>query len=630
MSLSTLLEAAKYLDYLQSNNQQIDSLDNTNLKWQSQARAPTGSELKLSEQKPRRRSNSKKGYKASMPPMSLPANFGAQMHAQGVPIPMVNANRNNNNQFANSLSSSLTTCSPLSSTSGFSSNVLLCSAQSPTSSITPSLSSSTSSSCGDIVMQDNDFNTGSQIPSNISVDGNKGKEYVSCNQTHQIRNDNINESGLVFDGNQVSVAGSLPANASSNHNHTQQQYVAGTGAGTHLLAMPSSQAGLSSFMPGHFIRNQNGNLYNGTRIEQLQFSLPGVKSSQQHQLADANSVGINGLQVSGMIGQYNGSEADSPVNSPNVRQPIIMTRLPIILNPMSPNAPQSSMSSQNCASSPTSVSSSYSRHRELHKTLEKNRRAHLRHCFELLRSELPTSEYADKKTSHINIIKSAIKYIMVLAHEEQELKSEMQRLSKVNRQLTENLSSLQMKSPVSSRIDLQQHHLQQQIIDTTSSTSDKVSLGQYQHMLANVKSEREETLESGVKQQPSRELLFSSANIIVSNDNMSKETVNCHNMSLSSSSSSIQKKEGDRKFDFDSLSADEAAAQVVASLAITLPNRPVLTKTSHTEIGPKAPSSGAVVASPQSPSPCGVADDPQAAVETKMLLNSLANKLSLK
>lgn len=49
------------------------------------------------------------------------------------------------------------------------------------------------------------------------------------------------------------------------------------------------------------------------------------------------------------------------------------------------------------------------RHRELHKTLEKNRRAHLRHCFEQLKTELPRSEYSDKKTSHINIIHCAIR-----------------------------------------------------------------------------------------------------------------------------------------------------------------------------------------------------------------------------
>lgn len=94
------------------------------------------------------------------------------------------------------------------------------------------------------------------------------------------------------------------------------------------------------------------------------------------------------------------------------------------------------------ASSPTSSTSSYSRHRELHKTLEKNRRAHLRHCFELLKAELPASECVDKKTSHINIIKSAIRYVITLRQQESEIDDELQRLTKIKNELTENLSKL--------------------------------------------------------------------------------------------------------------------------------------------------------------------------------------------
>lgn len=71
-----------------------------------------------------------------------------------------------------------------------------------------------------------------------------------------------------------------------------------------------------------------------------------------------------------------------------------------------------------------------SRHRELHKTLEKNRRAHLRHCFEQLKTELPKSEYSDKKTSHINIIHCAIRYIQYLKRTEWEYEHEMERLAR--------------------------------------------------------------------------------------------------------------------------------------------------------------------------------------------------------
>lgn len=61
-----------------------------------------------------------------------------------------------------------------------------------------------------------------------------------------------------------------------------------------------------------------------------------------------------------------------------------------------------------------------SRHREMHKTLEKNRRAQLRTCFEELRRELPKSDYSYKKSSHINIIHSAIRYIHTLKRSEWE------------------------------------------------------------------------------------------------------------------------------------------------------------------------------------------------------------------
>ncbi|KAI1288365.1 Max-binding protein MNT [Halotydeus destructor] len=81
-----------------------------------------------------------------------------------------------------------------------------------------------------------------------------------------------------------------------------------------------------------------------------------------------------------------------------------------------------------------------SRHRELHKTLEKNRRAHLRSCFEQLKTELPKSEYSDKKTSHINIIHCAIKYIQYLKRMEWENEHEMERLARTKIRYQNHLS----------------------------------------------------------------------------------------------------------------------------------------------------------------------------------------------
>lgn len=49
--------------------------------------------------------------------------------------------------------------------------------------------------------------------------------------------------------------------------------------------------------------------------------------------------------------------------------------------------------------------------REVHNKLEKNRRAHLRECFEFLRKQLPAND--DKKLSNLGILKNALRYIQV-------------------------------------------------------------------------------------------------------------------------------------------------------------------------------------------------------------------------
>lgn len=105
--------------------------------------------------------------------------------------------------------------------------------------------------------------------------------------------------------------------------------------------------------------------------------------------------------------------------------------------------------------------SSYSRHREMHKTLEKNRRAHLRHCFEILKDELPPSEYNEKKTSHINIISCAIRYIQHLKRIECELEHETERLVRTKirfqnqiAQLKDDLRDLNNKSDIEALLQI--------------------------------------------------------------------------------------------------------------------------------------------------------------------------------
>ncbi|CAK1541403.1 unnamed protein product [Leptosia nina] len=67
--------------------------------------------------------------------------------------------------------------------------------------------------------------------------------------------------------------------------------------------------------------------------------------------------------------------------------------------------------------------------REVHNKLEKNRRAHLKECFEMLKRQLPGTP-DDKKTSNLSILGSAIRYIQVLRRKERECEHEMERLAR--------------------------------------------------------------------------------------------------------------------------------------------------------------------------------------------------------
>ncbi|XP_026474859.1 uncharacterized protein LOC113378531 isoform X3 [Ctenocephalides felis] len=67
--------------------------------------------------------------------------------------------------------------------------------------------------------------------------------------------------------------------------------------------------------------------------------------------------------------------------------------------------------------------------REVHNKLEKNRRAHLKECFELLKDQLPPSP-DEKKASNLSILGSAIRYIQLLRRKERDYENEMERLAR--------------------------------------------------------------------------------------------------------------------------------------------------------------------------------------------------------
>jgi hypothetical protein len=92
------------------------------------------------------------------------------------------------------------------------------------------------------------------------------------------------------------------------------------------------------------------------------------------------------------------------------------------------------------SSSSSSINSRNSGTREVHNKLEKNRRAHLKECFEMLKGQLPSFE--DRKISNLAILRSSLRYIQTLKRKEREFEHEMERLAREKIALQQRLSTL--------------------------------------------------------------------------------------------------------------------------------------------------------------------------------------------
>ncbi|CAG9791604.1 unnamed protein product [Diatraea saccharalis] len=127
--------------------------------------------------------------------------------------------------------------------------------------------------------------------------------------------------------------------------------------------------------------------------------------------------------------------------------------------PSPPSVSSSSGSSSSNCSAPRAGT------REVHNKLEKNRRAHLKECFELLKRHLPATP-DDKKTSNLSILGSAIRYIQVLRRKERECEHEMERLAREKIAAQQRLAAL--KREVSVRASVRPRS-----IDPTSEDKDR-------------------------------------------------------------------------------------------------------------------------------------------------------------
>ncbi|XP_042194530.1 max-binding protein MNT isoform X2 [Callorhinchus milii] len=88
--------------------------------------------------------------------------------------------------------------------------------------------------------------------------------------------------------------------------------------------------------------------------------------------------------------------------------------------------------------------------REVHNKLEKNRRAHLKECFETLKKNIPNLD--DKKTSNLSVLRSALRYIQTLKRKEKEYEHEMERLAREKIATQQRLADL--KNEMSQWMDI--------------------------------------------------------------------------------------------------------------------------------------------------------------------------------
>ncbi|KAJ3589743.1 hypothetical protein NHX12_010586 [Muraenolepis orangiensis] len=87
--------------------------------------------------------------------------------------------------------------------------------------------------------------------------------------------------------------------------------------------------------------------------------------------------------------------------------------------------------------------------REVHNKLEKNRRAHLKECFDTLKKNVPCVD--DKKTSNLSVLRGALRYIQTLKRKEKEYEHEMERLAREKIATQQRLAEL--KSQLSLSLD---------------------------------------------------------------------------------------------------------------------------------------------------------------------------------
>uniref|UniRef100_A0A8C7YM11 Max-binding protein MNT n=1 Tax=Oryzias sinensis TaxID=183150 RepID=A0A8C7YM11_9TELE len=107
--------------------------------------------------------------------------------------------------------------------------------------------------------------------------------------------------------------------------------------------------------------------------------------------------------------------------------------------------------------------------REVHNKLEKNRRAHLKECFETLKKNVPNID--EKKTSNLSVLRSALRYIQTLKRKEKEYEHDMERLAREKIATQQRLADL--KNELSQWMDVME--IERVVRQTVQPEEDQVS-----------------------------------------------------------------------------------------------------------------------------------------------------------
>ncbi|XP_053131573.1 max-binding protein MNT [Hemicordylus capensis] len=149
----------------------------------------------------------------------------------------------------------------------------------------------------------------------------------------------------------------------------------------------------------------------------------------------------------------------SPQPLPHYAAPVLISQHHVVQQPIQPLQPHLVASQPLGVKLPPSEDAKPSEQkkrpggvgtREVHNKLEKNRRAHLKECFETLKRNIPSVD--DKKTSNLSVLRSALRYIQTLKRKEKEYEHEMERLAREKIATQQRLAEL--KNELSQWMDI--------------------------------------------------------------------------------------------------------------------------------------------------------------------------------